>query len=119
MSLIERERLLAEYDKAHVGPPGGARKLIEDAPTVKPEITLNDLLDLIDYNRESETEKIQICRPDSDWDDCDEVGTSSALLCPFGNAEVKCIGAVDENVIRVDIDWTGLFTLGKEAPHEP
>lgn len=35
MSLIERERLLAEYDRVHVGPPGGARKLIEDAPAVE------------------------------------------------------------------------------------
>ena len=30
---IEREALLAAYNKAHVGPPGGARKLIEEAPT--------------------------------------------------------------------------------------
>ena len=29
---IEREALLAAYDKAHVGPPGGARKLIAEAP---------------------------------------------------------------------------------------
>ena len=36
MSLIERERLLAEYDRVHVGPPGGARKLIEEALEVKP-----------------------------------------------------------------------------------
>ena len=35
MSLIEKEALLAEYDKAHVGPPGGARKLIEEAPSVE------------------------------------------------------------------------------------
>ena len=77
-------------------------------------MTLNELLDVIDYNRESEYEKIQICRPDANWDDCDEVLTSSALLCPFGNAKVNSIGAVNENVIRVDIDWTGLFTLKKE-----
>ena len=78
-------------------------------------MTLNELLDVIDYNRDSTTEKIQICKPDSDWDDCDEVATSSALLCPFGNARVKEIGAVDENVIRVSIDWTGLFTLKEEG----
>lgn len=77
-------------------------------------MTLNELLDVIDYNRDSELEKVQICRPDSDWDDCDEVGTNCALLCPFGNARVKCIGAVAENVIRVEIDWTGLFTLKPE-----
>lgn len=32
---IEREALLAAYDKAHEGPPGPARKLIEEAPAVK------------------------------------------------------------------------------------
>jgi hypothetical protein len=30
--LISRSALLAAYDKAPQGPPGGARKLIEDAP---------------------------------------------------------------------------------------
>jgi len=30
--LISRSALLEAYDKAHQGPPGGARKLIEDAP---------------------------------------------------------------------------------------
>ncbi len=78
-------------------------------------MTLNELLDVIDYNRESKTECIQICRPDSDLDDCDEVLTSSALLCPFGNAKVECIEAVAKDCIRVGIDWTGLFTLKKEA----
>lgn len=29
---IEREALLAAYDRAHEGPPGGARKLIAEAP---------------------------------------------------------------------------------------
>lgn len=29
---ISRKALLAEYDRVHVGPPGGARKLIEEAP---------------------------------------------------------------------------------------
>lgn len=28
MSLIRREDLIAEYDRVHQGPPGGARKLI-------------------------------------------------------------------------------------------
>ncbi len=30
---IDREKLIAEYDRVHIGPPGGARKLMEDAPT--------------------------------------------------------------------------------------
>jgi hypothetical protein len=32
--LISRSALLAEYDRVHVGPPGGARKLIAEAPAV-------------------------------------------------------------------------------------
>ena len=34
MALIEKEKLIAEYDRAHVGPAGGARKLMEEAPEV-------------------------------------------------------------------------------------
>ena len=37
MSLIDREALIAEYDRVHVGTPGGARKLMVDAPEVRPE----------------------------------------------------------------------------------
>jgi hypothetical protein len=29
---IERGALMAEYDRVHIGAPGGARKLMEDAP---------------------------------------------------------------------------------------
>ena len=36
--LIDRQALLAEYDRHHVGKPGRARKLIEDAPSAQPEI---------------------------------------------------------------------------------
>lgn len=32
--LISRTALLTAYDSAHKGPPGRARKLIEEAPTV-------------------------------------------------------------------------------------
>lgn len=34
MDLIDRQALLDAYDAAHEGPPGGARKLIEKAPSV-------------------------------------------------------------------------------------
>ncbi len=37
MSLINREDLIAEYDRVHIGPPGGARKLMVDALEVQPE----------------------------------------------------------------------------------
>ncbi len=32
--LISRNALLAEYDRVHIGEPGKARKLMEDAPGV-------------------------------------------------------------------------------------
>ena len=32
--LVSRKALLAEYDRVHIGEPGNARKLIEEAPTV-------------------------------------------------------------------------------------
>ena len=30
---IERNALIAEYDRVHIGAPGGARRLMVDAPT--------------------------------------------------------------------------------------
>ena len=32
--LISRAWVLAEYDRQHQGPPGGARKIMAEAPTV-------------------------------------------------------------------------------------
>lgn len=37
MRLIDADALIEEYDRVHVGPPGGARKLMEDAPTIESE----------------------------------------------------------------------------------
>ena len=37
MRLIDADALLAEYDRVHIGEPGRARKLIEDAPTIDAE----------------------------------------------------------------------------------
>ena len=34
MRLIDADELIAEYDRVHIGPAGGARKLMADAPTV-------------------------------------------------------------------------------------
>ena len=36
--LISRSWLLSEYDKRHKGPPGGARKLIEEAPSAQSDM---------------------------------------------------------------------------------
>lgn len=47
--LISRAALLAAYDKAHKGPPGGARKLIQEAPAMSTE-RYNDLREaFVDY----------------------------------------------------------------------
>lgn len=35
MRLIDADALIEEYDRVHVGEPGGARKLMMDAPTVE------------------------------------------------------------------------------------
>lgn len=35
--LIDRQALLAEYDRIHIGEPGKARKMIEDAPSARIE----------------------------------------------------------------------------------
>lgn len=32
--LVDRTELLAEYDRQHVGPPGGARKIMEQATAI-------------------------------------------------------------------------------------
>lgn len=32
--LVDREKLIAEYDRQHVGPPGGARKIMVEAKAV-------------------------------------------------------------------------------------
>ena len=32
--LIDANALIAEYDRVHIGEPGKARKLMEDAPTI-------------------------------------------------------------------------------------
>ena len=34
VDLISRDYVLSEYDRQHNGPPGGARKIMEEAPAV-------------------------------------------------------------------------------------
>lgn len=47
MRLIDKEKLIAEYDRVHIGPPGGAWKLMEDAEDV-PAIPLDWIRNYID-----------------------------------------------------------------------
>lgn len=84
-------------------------------------MTLAEHLDVYDYNRDSENQYIELCRPGRDWDDFDSILSSSCLLIPFLSANVKCIGTENKNAIRVDIDWEELdsrihiFDWGKET----
>ena len=48
--LISRKALLAEYDRVHIGEPGKARKLIEDAPAVREWIPVSERLPEADKN---------------------------------------------------------------------
>ena len=76
------------------------------------DITLGDLIDLIDYNRDSKNQMIQICCAGGDWDEYDTVSISSSLLEPLEECLVKEIGAEGVNIIRVDIEWK------REGEHE-
>lgn len=69
-------------------------------------MTLNELLSAIGS---SDSEKIQICRPNSSWNCFDEVGTGSPLLIPLGDSKIKEIEAISKGVIRVSIDWDGIY----------
>lgn len=77
-----------------------------------------DLLDAIDYNRESDNEIIQVCRCGGEWDEVDEIATSSSLLLPLYTAKILCMEAIEANVIRIEIDWdelnerTGIYKWG-------
>ena len=42
--LIDLAALIAEYDRVHVGAPGGARKLMQDAPAVNRWIPCSERL---------------------------------------------------------------------------
>ena len=48
MRMIDADALLRAYDEAHEGPPGKARKLIEDAPTVSGLVSRDAVLEEID-----------------------------------------------------------------------
>lgn len=71
-------------------------------------MTLKELLDVYDYRRESETQYIELCGLDYDYDVFNRVLSSSFLLIPFYSAKIMAIGAENKNSIRVVIDWDEL-----------
>lgn len=64
----------------------------------KDPITLNQLLQYLDSSRE----EIQIVDGDS-WDSYTEMPAESYLLKPFLHWKIKCLEAVCEDVIRVEL----------------
>ena len=52
--LISRKDLLAEYDRVHIGEPGQARKLIEEAPRVDAVEVVHSKWDTVFYERNGE-----------------------------------------------------------------
>jgi hypothetical protein len=64
--LISRKDLLESYDKDHPGPPGGARKLIEEAPE-KQAIPIKWIFDYSDRLRPDTAEYNAIVRMFVEW----------------------------------------------------
>lgn len=91
--LIRRSALIAEYDRVHVGAPGGARKLMQDAPAV-------DAVEVVrckdcKYAREqtiSESmylcEDVLICENPEVYEDCWGV-VWYCHFCSYGERERK------------------------------
>ena len=59
MTLINKEDLIAEYDKAHQGPPGGARKLMVKAEPVE-AIPIKDLERIAQVLRNSREYELRV-----------------------------------------------------------
>lgn len=66
-------------------------------------MTLNELLNIFDRDRDELV--IQVCEKD-DWEKFDELSSSSNIINTFlGNKKVLCASAIEEDVIRIDLEW--------------
>lgn len=79
--LIDRAALIAEYDRVHIGEPGGARKLIEEAPTIEERKTGKWLWKMLDVYRCS------VCETETHVDECMEEPIYN--FCPFCGADMR------------------------------
>lgn len=64
---------------------------------------VNDLLDIIDKNRESD-EKIQIAHP-RDWNEYDTFRLNSEFLKMVAEYSIESMSAIAPGIIRISIDW--------------
>lgn len=75
---ISRAALLAAYDAAHKGPPGGARKLIEEAPGLDVAPVVHGYIDIRGNAMDGE---------DCYCSECDAWGLlPSYVFCPYCGA---------------------------------
>lgn len=65
---------------------------------------LIDLIAAIGGDPESDI-KIQICHPGRGWESYDTFNAGSGLLKPFYNLRVKCLSAIETDVVRVDLTF--------------
>lgn len=71
-------------------------------------MTLRELLDVIDRDRELNCEYLEVCfEEDASWDVFDTVRTASPILDPFCDARITCMGATAKGHIRVSLDRGG------------
>lgn len=93
--LISRKALIEAYDKAHKGPPGGARKLMEDAPGV-------DAVEVVHGEWETVNDGTHLCThcgcdAPYTWDDidrnfidsADDVPDRPSNYCPHCGAKME------------------------------
>ena len=75
--LIRRGDLIAAYDAAHKGPPGGARKLMEEAPAVA-AVPVVRCENCVHHNTAG------VEGQGFGWCHCLGVGTRYGFFCAFG-----------------------------------
>ncbi len=108
MNRKEAISILKQYKGNSFGDPlnGGAISVLELIELLnKPDerITVGNLLDLIDYNREYK-KYIQILT-ENDWNTYDQLITSSPLLNKISDLTVKKLYAIDDDTFRILVDW--------------
>ena len=81
--LIDRAALIAEYDRVHVGPPGGARKLIEDAPTIEERKTGRWMVSYLDHEVMGVRPKLLYCS------ECCQCIAYLTNFCPNCGADMR------------------------------
>jgi len=107
MRPIDGDTLLAEYDRLHEGPPGKARTLIENAPTIEPEKKRGKW-----FNEDTEKMECNCCHHVFDSSSLmnadDEYFWDYPNFCPNCGADMR--GEQDYGMIKIKgegtlLDW--------------